>query len=76
MLSLPVGNWVRLFGWLIIGLVIYFAYGRWHSHLGRELREEISKHGVSPAGMIAGGPAVNAADGETHIQPARDKERL
>jgi len=26
-------NWVRLFGWLIIGLVIYFAYGRHHSRV-------------------------------------------
>jgi APA family basic amino acid/polyamine antiporter len=76
MLSLPVGNWVRLFGWLIIGLVIYFAYGRWHSHLGRELREEISKHGVSPAGMLDGGPAVNGPGGTTNIQAAHDKEGL
>lgn len=76
MLSLPVGNWVRLFGWLILGLVIYFAYGRHHSTLGRELREEISKHGVSPAGMLDGGPAVNTADGVTDIQAARDKDRL
>jgi APA family basic amino acid/polyamine antiporter len=44
-------NWVRLFGWLIIGLCIYFFYSRHHSHLGKELRGEISKHGVSPAGM-------------------------
>jgi basic amino acid/polyamine antiporter, APA family len=26
-------NWARLFGWLIIGLVIYFSYGRHHSRL-------------------------------------------
>jgi APA family basic amino acid/polyamine antiporter len=26
-------NWARLFGWLIIGLVIYFWYGRKHSKL-------------------------------------------
>ncbi len=31
MFSLPVDNWYRLFGWLAIGLVIYFAYGRKHS---------------------------------------------
>ncbi|HUB80699.1 MAG TPA: amino acid permease [Bryobacteraceae bacterium] len=26
-------NWARLFGWLIIGLVIYFSYGRHHSRV-------------------------------------------
>lgn len=30
-------NWIRLLGWLAIGLLIYFAYGRRHSRLGREL---------------------------------------
>lgn len=53
MFSLPWENWVRLAGWLAIGLVIYFAYGRRHSHLGRELRREIATHGVSPAGSPA-----------------------
>jgi APA family basic amino acid/polyamine antiporter len=33
MLSLPPENWVRLIGWLVIGLGIYFGYGRWHSRL-------------------------------------------
>ena len=28
-------NWARLIGWLIIGLVIYFTYGRHHSRLAR-----------------------------------------
>jgi basic amino acid/polyamine antiporter, APA family len=31
MFSLPGINWLRLLGWLAIGLVIYFAYGRGHS---------------------------------------------
>ncbi len=26
-------NWARLFGWLVIGLVIYFTYSRFHSRL-------------------------------------------
>jgi basic amino acid/polyamine antiporter, APA family len=29
-------NWLRLLGWLAIGLVFYFAYGRSHSVLNRE----------------------------------------
>jgi APA family basic amino acid/polyamine antiporter len=55
MLSLPAANWWRLFAWLAIGLCIYFFYGRHHSILGKELRGEISTHGVSPAGMLAEG---------------------
>ncbi len=31
MFSLPVENWYRLFGWLAIGMVIYFLYGKHHS---------------------------------------------
>jgi APA family basic amino acid/polyamine antiporter len=35
MLSLPPHNWIRLFAWMAIGLVVYFAYGRSHSLLGK-----------------------------------------
>jgi APA family basic amino acid/polyamine antiporter len=35
MFSLPAENWLRLVIWLIIGLVIYFAYGRHHSRVGK-----------------------------------------
>ena len=35
MLFLPVDTWIRLFAWLILGLVIYFCYGMRHSLLGR-----------------------------------------
>ena len=28
MLSFSVNSWLRLLGWLLIGLIIYFAYGR------------------------------------------------
>jgi APA family basic amino acid/polyamine antiporter len=51
MLSLPAENWFRLFGWLAIGLCIYFGYGQRHSILGKELRGEIVTHGITPAGM-------------------------
>ena len=31
MFSLPWENWLRLFVWLGLGLVIYFGYGFWKS---------------------------------------------
>jgi amino acid transporter len=52
MLSLPAANWLRLIGWLAIGLCIYFLYGRHHSLLGKELRGELATQGVSGAGML------------------------
>lgn len=33
MAGLPIMNWIRFFGWLAIGLVIYFSYGRKRSSL-------------------------------------------
>ena len=36
MFSLPVENWLRLAVWLLIGLTIYFAYGRKHSVLSQK----------------------------------------
>ncbi|MGH3448276.1 MAG: amino acid permease, partial [Nocardioidaceae bacterium] len=33
MLNLDVLTWIRFAGWLVLGLVIYFAYGRRHSRL-------------------------------------------
>ena len=33
MASLPFDTWVRLFVWLIIGMAIYFGYGRYHSRV-------------------------------------------
>lgn len=41
MLFLPVDTWLRLIGWLAIGLVIYFAYGRRHSVLGKQLHSDL-----------------------------------
>ncbi|HKP85621.1 MAG TPA: amino acid permease [Blastocatellia bacterium] len=52
MFSLPAANWVRLIGWLLIGLVIYFTYSRHHSFMKRYLAHEISAHGVSPGGAL------------------------
>src|SRR5262249_48543799 len=50
MFSLPAENWVRLGAWLVLGLVIYFGYGRRRSVMGQYLALEIKEHGVSPAG--------------------------
>jgi APA family basic amino acid/polyamine antiporter len=34
MLGLPADSWIRLLVWLAAGLLIYFAYGKWHSRVG------------------------------------------
>ena len=41
MASLPIETWVRFVVWLIIGLVIYFAYSRHRSEFGRSPREAV-----------------------------------
>jgi APA family basic amino acid/polyamine antiporter len=53
MFSLPADNWLRLFVWLLIGLVIYFFYGRNHSVMANYTGYEIAKHGISPGGQLA-----------------------
>jgi APA family basic amino acid/polyamine antiporter len=35
MAALPLDTWIRLVVWLIIGMVIYFTYGRHHSKVQR-----------------------------------------
>jgi basic amino acid/polyamine antiporter, APA family len=34
MLGLPADSWIRLLSWLLVGLVIYFGYSKWHSRVG------------------------------------------
>jgi amino acid transporter len=40
MLFLPWATWLRLFGWLAFGLVIYAVFGMRHSLLGKRMRGE------------------------------------
>ncbi|MCA2207129.1 MULTISPECIES: amino acid permease [Nocardia] len=40
--SLPWETWVRFAGWLLVGLVVYFAYSRKHSLLNRPAPEKIT----------------------------------
>jgi len=54
MFSLAPENWLRLFIWLAIGLVVYFAYSRNHSIMGRYTLEELAKTGVG--GRLGGPP--------------------
>jgi APA family basic amino acid/polyamine antiporter len=43
MATLPGDTWLRLIVWLLIGLVIYFAYSRKHSVLQRELNAQTTR---------------------------------
>jgi basic amino acid/polyamine antiporter, APA family len=38
MASLPLGTWIRLLGWMAIGFIIYFTYGRKHSKVRKNLK--------------------------------------
>lgn len=49
MFSLPGGNWLRLGIWLLIGLAVYFGYGRRHS-----VMHEISSPRVSESKGVVG----------------------
>jgi len=49
MLSLPWGNWLRLFAWMATGMVIYFFYGRHRSVLARRrLADQAANAGCEP----------------------------
>jgi APA family basic amino acid/polyamine antiporter len=47
MLGLPAENWWRLFGWLAIGFVIYFGYGRKHSVMSKYTQGAIGQSGIT-----------------------------
>jgi APA family basic amino acid/polyamine antiporter len=52
MFSLPADNWLRLAVWLLIGLVIYFFYGRHNSVMATATLAEVAKHGASPTATL------------------------
>ncbi|RPK56824.1 putative amino acid permease YhdG [Streptomyces sp. ADI96-02] len=35
MLNLPTETWLRFFGWMVIGIAVYFFYGRRHSRMNQ-----------------------------------------
>jgi APA family basic amino acid/polyamine antiporter len=47
MMFLPLDTWIRLVVWLVAGLVIYFAYGMWHSTMSHNLEREMKLHGAT-----------------------------
>jgi basic amino acid/polyamine antiporter, APA family len=48
MFSLPSANWLRLFIWMLAGIIIYFMYGRHHSVLARQRAAEHLGHKDNP----------------------------
>ncbi|MBF2063669.1 MAG: amino acid permease [Calothrix sp. C42_A2020_038] len=46
MLSFSLNNWLRLLGWLLIGILIYFAYGRNKSVVRLESQQENKEVGA------------------------------
>src|SRR5690242_12765220 len=53
MASLPAATWLRLIIWLIVGMFIYFGYGRHHSRVQRAAKaaasEALADHATRPA---------------------------
>jgi APA family basic amino acid/polyamine antiporter len=45
MASLPVVTWIRFVVWLLIGLVIYFSYGRFHSKVQHNMIDKAAASG-------------------------------
>lgn len=43
MVSLPKDTWIRLIAWMLIGFVIYFTYGRKHSHARQNRKNRDAK---------------------------------
>ncbi|MFN2532001.1 MAG: amino acid permease [Pyrinomonadaceae bacterium] len=69
MFSLPAENWYRLIIWLLIGLAIYFLYGRRHSVMAqqRNLPHELSTHGLT--GQAVADPDASPSSAAAPIDP-------
>jgi basic amino acid/polyamine antiporter, APA family len=65
MVYLPPASWWRFFGWLMLGLAVYTAYGHTHSVLARR-----DGAGAAPATPIEGGPQVVRTPGVLRIASA------
>jgi amino acid transporter len=63
MLFLPLLTWMRLFVWLLIGLVIYFGYGYFHSALGKQI--ESTGAPLSPEGITNNLEGISPPASET-----------
>jgi len=50
MLNLIAETWVRFLVWMAVGLLVYFAYGRSHSRLGRG---DYDRHTTPPTTPVA-----------------------
>jgi APA family basic amino acid/polyamine antiporter len=48
MMFLPLETWMRLVGWLLLGLVIYFGYGYRHTIMARELWRQLAGNSDLP----------------------------
>jgi APA family basic amino acid/polyamine antiporter len=47
MAGLPLDTWLRLIVWMVLGLAIYFFYGRKHSKLRRQMEQPLSLSGTA-----------------------------
>jgi APA family basic amino acid/polyamine antiporter len=61
MFSLPAENWLRLAVWLLIGLAIYFGYGRHRSVMARYLERQSSAT-IAPADVVVTHSGIKADD--------------